>query len=354
VSALLLGGSPGSGAATDSQHGSRFRSDTDLCSPKHAIHCLLHHRLWPRPDCHWYHRHRYNCRQPTRSAITPPPRSPCTPAAKRAFAATARPALAKGTSNSAIVSHRLLPSATRQVGAIAAPTAARSLAATARARSALAGGTSASAIAARSAFAGSTSNSAIVSHRPSTKRPLCALTARQLATAAARQLTARQLTLVAAQQLALAAAQQLALAAAQQLALAAAQQLALAAAQQLALAAAQQHALATATVRCSRRQLGQLIVASSWTVRVHSTIRPHVGYVAGQSVLSNVATDTFSTHDTKAACRRPVLFAQLCLGFSTMVHTTLPRHMGPQGSSCQFRTESTHQRGPIADITRTR
>ena len=330
MSALLLGGSPGSGAATDSQHGSRFRSDTDLCSPKHAIHCLLHHRLWPRPDCHWYHRHRYNCRQPTRSAITPPPRSPCTPAAKRAFAATARPALAKGTSNSAIVSHRLLPSATRQVGALAAPTAARSLAATARARSALAGGTSASAIAARSAFAGSTSNSAIVSHRPSTKRPLCALTARQLATAAARQLTARQLTLVAAQQLALAAAQQ------------------------LALAAAQQHALATATVRCSRRQLGQLIVASSWTVRVHSTIRPHVGYVAGQSVLSNVATDTFSTHDTKAACRRPVLFAQLCLGFSTMVHTTLPRHMGPQGSSCQFRTESTHQRGPIADITRTR
>ena len=322
MSALLLGGSPGSGAATDSQHGSRFRSDTDLCSPKHAIHCLLHHRLWPRPDCHWYHRHRYNCRQPTRSAITPPPRSPCTPAAKRAFAATARPALAKGTSNSAIVSHRLLPSATRQVGALAAPTAARSLAATARARSALAGGTSASAIAARSAFAGSTSNSAIVSHRPSTKRPLCALTARQLATAAARQLTARQLTLVAAQQ--------------------------------LALAAAQQHALATATVRCSRRQLGQLIVASSWTVRVHSTIRPHVGYVAGQSVLSNVATDTFSTHDTKAACRRPVLFAQLCLGFSTMVHTTLPRHMGPQGSSCQFRTESTHQRGPIADITRTR
>ena len=127
MSALLLGGPPGSGAATDSHHGSRFRSDTDLCSPKHAIHCLLHHRLWPRPDCHWYHRHRYNCGQPTRSAITPPPRSPCTPAAKRAFAATARPALAKGTSNSAIVSHRLLPSATRQVGALAAPTAARSL-----------------------------------------------------------------------------------------------------------------------------------------------------------------------------------------------------------------------------------
>eukprot|EP00964_Phaeocystis_antarctica_P009431 scaffold5112_cov87-Phaeocystis_antarctica.AAC.1 len=80
--------------------------------------------------------------------------------------------------------------------------------------------------------------------------------------------------------------------------------------------------------------MGQLTVAS-WTVRVHNTIRSRVGSVAGRIVLPNVA-DTFSTHYINTACRRPVLSAQLCLGSSTMVHTTLPRHMGPQGSSCRF------------------
>ena len=49
-------------------HGSRFWSDTDLCQPKHAIHCLHHRRPWLLffRRCH---RHHQGDRQPSTLAI---------------------------------------------------------------------------------------------------------------------------------------------------------------------------------------------------------------------------------------------------------------------------------------------
>ena len=98
------------------QHGSRFRSGADLCSPKHAIHCHLHHR--PRPSfCQHFSRHRQGHRQPLATGIAFD--AFVTVDAFVAFVAidTTTP---KGTANSATVSHRLQPSASRQACAPAA------------------------------------------------------------------------------------------------------------------------------------------------------------------------------------------------------------------------------------------
>ena len=100
--------------------------------------------------------------------------------------------------------------------------------------------------------------------------------------------------------------------------------------------------------------MGQLTVASPWTVHVHSTIRSHVGYVAGQIVLPpNEATETHSAPISTQLAVAWYFLLNCALAPIQWVTRPCPNTWAPKPAVADFRVKSEEPEvaDPLTDMT---